>query len=157
MKKIYKVLSLVILFWAIFAVSSVTQATWNASLLDLTWHDAYYTDLENDNANDDIVARLYVEIYDPRVYAGMLTFDIYLTLELPSGMQYSYHFHFTNWDTDGFLFTVYFHNHATESGWYTIHAIGSIDDIPYAIHTWIKFDPPGSGKPKDPIVGFALG
>lgn len=108
--------------------------------------DAYYTDADDDGFEDDVVAHFDIHLSGKQRY----NMDIYPSLILPSGTSYDYGYTI-NTRLTTLHCTMYFYDHATESGDYTFHvdvilytggvASGQVDYV---------FDPPGGSGDADP-------
>lgn len=133
--------------------SSVTVSSTNDKVvLGLTILSAEYTDADNDGFADDVVAYFDIKLSGTRRY----TLDIYPSLELPSGTEYTYAYTI-NTRLEILHCTMYFYNHATESGDY----IFSVDIISFtggAVSgtTDYVFDPPGGSGDADPCGSLEI-
>ncbi|RMG34074.1 MAG: hypothetical protein D6732_11010 [Methanobacteriota archaeon] len=107
---------------------------------------ANYTDLDEDGYMDDVYAEVSIDLYGGVAY----TFEYYVTLTLPSGLNFSYLFIIsTNYQS----FTIYnfFYDHATESGWYTLNIDATLNNGGRSTATsTLIFDPPGGSGGSDP-------
>ncbi len=121
-----------------------------ADTFSMKFIDAYYTALEDDGVENDIVEKIevYIDADVTSTKSRVVFFDLYITL--PSGLKYEYSFNLIT-KRNKLLLILYFHNHATESGIYEsgIFAWRQGDNVDYMIHQ-IEFDPPG-GSPGDPV------
>ncbi|MFX0113841.1 MAG: hypothetical protein ACFFB3_04790 [Candidatus Hodarchaeota archaeon] len=105
--------------------------------------DAYYTELDGDGLEDDVVTDLLIEMNEliPVLF-------IYIEVELPSGMTHDIWLPI-NPDSTELNFHVDFHDIATESGWYTARVFAAVPcnqgSLVYYLCDTIEFDPPGKG------------
>ena len=116
---------------------------------DIAITNAYYTCLEYDGLEDDIVIYLFIERDDG--YEGVKNWiKIYLELELPSGTILPYEFDVRT-DQLNFALCVIAWDAAIEPGWYTIRAY-EYDDDGFDDDDYVElvFDPPGSGGGAEP-------
>ncbi|MHA1772052.1 MAG: hypothetical protein ACTSYL_07375 [Candidatus Thorarchaeota archaeon] len=121
--------------------SSNDQATVTVHVLD-----AFYTDADDDGYEDDVIAYFDIHLDGAQRY----NFDIYPALTLPSGTSYLYGYTINTRLSDLHC-TMYFYDHATESGNYTF----SVDVILYtggvaSGQVQYVFDPPGGSGDADP-------
>ena len=114
--------------------------------ISVTITSAYYADIDTDGWEDDIYSSVTIDLTGAVRY----NFDYYITLTLPSGTSYTYHYSI-NTVYDVVNFGNYFWNHATESGDYSISVkvVLWTGGISSATHQYI-FDPPGGSDGGDP-------
>ncbi|NWF96176.1 MAG: hypothetical protein HXY34_08530 [Candidatus Thorarchaeota archaeon] len=125
----------------------------NSSLLSITHAD--YCDLDGDGFADDVLTKVIVG-----THSGLPEFVFCWTtlkLTLPSGTE-SY--------TDVWIWGIYssveitveWYDHATESGWYSLHV--TMDSMTmldsFAAEAHMVFDPPDEGPPGTPWVRVML-
>ncbi|MHA2370323.1 MAG: hypothetical protein ACXADX_16030 [Candidatus Hodarchaeales archaeon] len=105
--------------------------------------DAYYTELDGDGFEDDVVTELQCEMKEL-----IPVFYIYIDVELPSGTTHGIWLPI-NPDCTEFKLRVEFHDIATEPGWYTARVFAAIpwdnDSLVFYLCDTIEFDPPGKG------------
>ena len=123
-----------------------TAATTTTSTIDVVVLDSYYTDLDNDGNQDDVVSTVAFILNNNAIYQ----FDYLITLILPSGLQYQYYVTVVSF-VDIVILDNLFYNHATEAGYYTIivETLLYYPSYDYAVDGHV-FDPPGGsdgGKP----------
>ncbi|TXT57890.1 MAG: exported protein of unknown function [Candidatus Thorarchaeota archaeon] len=143
------ILGLVLIMAVSLLPSSVVAYSSNSSLLSITHAD--YGDLDDDGADDDVIteARIGSLTGFPEFIICTVTF----TLTLPSGANYT---------TDVVICGIYdvvdltieWYDHATESGWYKIHAeMESVTMLwEFSADAYVIFDPPEEGPPGTPWV-----
>lgn len=126
----------------------------NGTYMTFRVRDAYYGDMEGDGLKDDI--HMLIDIHIEGI-STRYNFNLYITLLLPSGESHTYAYSIKTKILD-FTAQVIFYNHATESGWYTIHLLtilfsgkttGDATDE-------YSFDPPGGNPGGDPHASFTL-
>ncbi|MFX1254342.1 MAG: hypothetical protein ACFFCZ_22210 [Promethearchaeota archaeon] len=125
---------------------SLPDSNGSADSLQIIITDASYGDFDGDSFKDDVFAEVKIKIFYPPPYE----LHYWITLVLPSGLNYSYLVELMT--TEDKVYTLnYFFDHAIESGDYTIiaeaelNAANTLSDS----HIYV-FDPPGGspgGKP----------
>ncbi len=148
------VLSLVVLSASTtlaFASTVTVQSTNDQVSVTLTILDAFYTDADGDGYEDDVVGYFDIHLYGRPRY----TLDIYPSLVLPSGTTHTY-LYTINTRLDTLHCTMYFYDHALESGNYTF----AVEIVLYtggvtAGEANYLFDPPGGSGDADPC-GFLV-
>lgn len=107
---------------------------------------ANYTDLDDDGYLDDVYAEVSVELSGAVAY----TFEYFVTLTLPSGLNFSYLFIIsTNYQS--FNIYNYFYDHAIETGWYTLDVDATLNNGGRSTaSSTLVFDPPGGSGGSDP-------
>ncbi len=132
--------------------SSVTVRSSNRQVsVTLSIVEAFYTDADGDGYEDDVVGYFDIFLGGRQRY----TMDISPALTLPSGESYTY-LYTVNTRLSTLHCTMYFYDHALESGNYTF----SVDIVLYtggvaAGQTHYSFDPPGGSGDADPC-GFLV-
>ena len=159
MRKFRKLI--LVAFLMIFAILPITMVVGDTIVrddeltvrIDIT--DAYYTALDEDNTEDDIVAHFDMEIRKNgrKISNDRQKFDLYVELILPSETSYIFGFRLFCRQSVSISPEIHLNNLATEPGWYRIvltcvlfdgsfvTSIGSEDLI---------FDPPGSTPGTEP-------
>lgn len=132
---------------AVSSVSSVTSASgFTRPELTVILYDGYYTCLDGDTLENDIVASAWIYIDSPYVYNTM---DLYIWLTTPDGLEYSYALNIVTYSTYGdcyFFIDLIFYNHALDPGNYRVETLGDLYGDRFYVYNSIIFDPPG-GKP----------
>ena len=159
MKKFTKVI--LIAFLMIFAFLPIGKAigeTYIADsdmtvMIDIT--NAYYTALDEDGKEDDIVANfdMVVTKNGRKLPNERLKFDLYVELVLPSGISHLFGFRVTCKRGVSVSPVIQMYNLATEPGWYTIILTCVLFDRGYitGIGTEsLEFDPPGGTPGTEP-------
>lgn len=145
--KPYLILPIFVL--AIFA--SAGQASANFSVY-VSINDAYYADLDGDLLADDIKLDLTLEIYNYNFYTSV---EVYVGVTLPSGTEYWFVITLDVYKSTTYYGTgldVNLYDTATESGWYTAHAVGFASGESYSVMESLTFDPPGGYLPGNPSI-----
>ncbi len=123
----------------------VSISSTDSPTVSITVKDAFYGDADGDGKQDDVIA--YIE----HNFTGATRYqlDVYPTLILPSGDEYTWYYTL-NTRLSSVTVIAYFYNHALESGNYTltIDAFLKTGGISHAQDSHI-FDPPG-GKGDNP-------
>ncbi|TFF68224.1 hypothetical protein EU520_00685 [Candidatus Thorarchaeota archaeon] len=142
---------------SVFLVMTTTPeaqaATYDApettAQIDVTIEDAYYLDLDPDLIENDVVVYVRFSLADFPYYE----FAYIITLQLPSGTEYSYLVYVYAWIDDVYLCNVFF-DHATESGNYTVYveAVMFIPGVATDSGEYV-FDPPGGSEGGKPTFG----
>ena len=119
--------------------------------------NATYLDLDNDGMEDDIVTEFIFRV--PTENIALMTCDLYMELELPSGYTYYTTYSFTE-TFDEVSILLEWYNTATESGDYIFEVridFQGLDEMGYYISGRISesivFDPPIDG----PVGGLPFG
>ena len=141
-------LLLVVIFPILNVASETTIDIGNISMT-ISITNAYYCDLQDDGREDDVVSTFTIEIENRNEQPFL--FITKIVLELPSGDHHDY---FYNMDTskEEYEYTMYFYNHATENGWYTVDIYCLLFDgrhLGFGIESY-TFDPPGDGDGGEP-------
>lgn len=112
----------------------------------ITILSACYTDADGDGYEDDVVG--YFDIYLSG--ASRYRLDIYPSLTLPSGRTYTYGFSVST-RLSVLHCTMYFYDHAVESGWYSfsVGVVSYTGGSAYWVEEYV-FDPPGGYGDQDP-------
>jgi len=159
MKKFTKVIlvSFLMLF-AVLPISTVIgelYVTDNEITVIINITDAYYTALDNDGIENDIVANFDMTIFkNDRKYSNeRIKFDLYVELILPSGLNYIYGYRVSCKGCVSVSPVIYLYNHATEPGWYTIVLTCVLADrglVTGMGSEYLVFDPPGGTPGTEP-------
>jgi len=147
-KRIFATLLMIIFV----STMNISQISANFSI-NIILNDAWYEDADADGDEDDIIILLTLELNNKRVVTKA---DLYLGIELPSGMEYWFvaNFMLRKSGSYGYInlkFTLL--NTATESGWYWAHAVGFAAGDQYSMMDSLEFDPPG-GKTGGSPTGY---
>jgi len=126
--------------------------------IDIT--DAYYYAADDDNVENDIISFFTLDV--KRNSGPMhknVKFYLLATLRLPSGQYYDYLFMVTSPCNCHAAPVLYFSNHATEAGWYTIElTIILLKGNPRtSVGTEsFEFDPPGGSTDGSDPLGCSI-
>ncbi len=117
--------------------------------IKVTIEDACYLDLDQDLIENDVLVIVRFDLADFPYYE----FAYVITLQLPSGIQYSYLVYVFAWVHTVRLHNVFF-DHATESGDYTVFvdALMVYPAIAEDSGEYV-FDPPGGSEGGKPAFG----
>ncbi|MBD3159569.1 MAG: hypothetical protein GF309_12320 [Candidatus Lokiarchaeota archaeon] len=117
--------------------------------IDVSIEDACYLDLDLDSFEDDVYVLLRFDLADFDYYE----FAYIITLELPSGIEYSYLVYVWAW-IDVVYTNNLFYNHATESGNYTVYVDAAMVNPVFTMdYEEYVFDPPGGSEGGKPTFG----
>ncbi|MHA1406583.1 MAG: hypothetical protein ACTSSG_04285 [Candidatus Heimdallarchaeaceae archaeon] len=121
----------------------------NNVTLELVIEDAFYTSLDSNNIQDDILSyfSLDIDCKDDKKY---VYFSLQIELTLPSGTSYSYLYNLKVFPGN-YAATLILYNHATEKGNYLLEITCVLYD--YYITSGTErfiFDPPGENEGSDP-------
>ena len=159
MKKFTKVLlvSFLVLF-AVLPINNVIGELYVTDneitvIIDIT--NAYYTALDDDGIENDVVANFDMTVFkNDRKYSNdRMKFDLYVELILPSGINYIYGYRVTCKRCVSVSPIIYLYNHATEPGWYTIVLTCVLADrglVTGIGSEYLVFDPPGGTPGTEP-------
>lgn len=132
-----------------FSTSETVIIENNKITMAITIVDAYYTELDGDGIQNDVVSHFNLNFTNDQFTS--VFYDLDFSLILPSGINYSYHYAFSTTEYD-LAYVVSFFNHATESGWYTFGITGTIYQGGTATGAVdLIFDPPGGTGGGDPL------
>ncbi|NWF96624.1 MAG: hypothetical protein HXY34_10835 [Candidatus Thorarchaeota archaeon] len=146
--------TLMVLAFLILAASSVVLPVAAAKTVQYTEPTpivlvitgATYADADGDLLEDDVIGWFDIQLSGSQRY----TMDLRISLKLPSGTEYAY-LYFVSTRLQTLHCTMYFYNHATETGYYVfsaealLYSSGGYYDV--AEYT---FDPPGGSGNADP-------
>lgn len=124
----------------------LNQTLYSEMTIKIVVREAYYSDLDSDGFEDDVYIRTELLLEGANRY----NFDYWLTLTLPSGVQFIF-----GWGINTRLNFLNIGNNlmntALEPGWYDLHVevIMKTGGISYT-NTMHTFDPPGSGDTNVP-------
>ncbi|MHA1303530.1 MAG: hypothetical protein ACTSPI_07500, partial [Candidatus Heimdallarchaeaceae archaeon] len=136
-----------------YTLISATTIVQNSKLrLTITITYAYYTDANDDGFEDDIIMDFIINITKLDKEIRFAEFDLIISLTLPSGFKFDYNY---NICTYKMLLncTMFFYNHATESGDYIGQVTGILYDDNESVITGVEtyiFDPPGESGDVNP-------
>lgn len=117
--------------------------------IKVTIENANYLDLDLDSNEDDIHVLLRFDLADFDYYE----FAYIITLELPSGIEYSYLVYVWAW-IDIVHINNLFYDHATECGNYTVYVDAAMVNPVFATDSeTYMFDPPGGSEGGKPTFG----
>ncbi|HDD67073.1 MAG TPA: hypothetical protein ENG31_00435 [Candidatus Thorarchaeota archaeon] len=117
--------------------------------ITVTIVDATYTDIDSDAYEDDVLVILRFDLG----YHLYYEFGYLITLQLPSGENYTYLVYVLAWVDTVYTYNM-FYNHATESGDYTVHVQALLLTPGTATDTaHYTFDPPGGSEGGEPTFG----
>lgn len=125
--------------------------TSHAAKLNITYsiHDAYYTCLDDDSKEDDVVGVIHVHISNPKKISN---FKIVATLIMPSGNGFIGEIHLVTSKATFFL-DIEFRNCALESGDYYLHISLTLNTGgTQTLTDDIVFDPPTGDDPSPPTL-----
>ncbi|MHA1225697.1 MAG: hypothetical protein ACTSPV_03035 [Candidatus Hodarchaeales archaeon] len=107
---------------------------------DIQIVEAFYADLDNQGLPNDILSHFIIEFEDDDNYSFIILF---ISLTLPSGTQFQYSYLIIT-DLPGIYVSLYFYNHASESGWYNLKISALLlGSKSHWISDSLTFDPPG--------------
>ncbi|MBS3795971.1 MAG: hypothetical protein KGY80_13790 [Candidatus Thorarchaeota archaeon] len=131
---------------AVDASSTTVSSTNDEVSVSLTIIDANYTDADDDGYADDVIAYFDIALEGARRY----NLDIYPSLTLPSGTEYTYAY-VINTRLELLHCTMYFIDHATESGDYifSVEIVSYTGGVACGSAEYV-FDPPGGSGDADP-------
>ncbi len=131
----------------VVTASTVTvQSTNDQVTIKVQILDAYYTDADGDGNEDDVIAYFDLSFEGNARY----NIDVYPSLTLPSGSEYTYAY-VINTRLSIVHCTMYFYNHALESGDYifSVQVVSYIGGVVSGTASYV-FDPPGGSGDADP-------
>ncbi len=133
-----------------YAASTDDSSDSTEPTITVTITYATYTDLDHDSFSDDV---LVITRFDIEGLFPYCRFAYLITLQLPSGTNYSYIVYVLAFYDTVTIENLFF-NHATESGDYTVyvHAILYTPGTPYDYKHYV-FDPPGGSEGGKPTFG----
>ena len=129
--------------------------TSHAAKLDITYsiYDAYYTCLDNDSKDDDVVGVIHVHISNPK---KVNNFKIVATLIMPSGNGFIGEVHLVT-SKSSFFLDIEFRNCALESGdYYLLISLTLNTGGTQTLSDDIVFDPPTGDDPSPPTLTCRL-
>ena len=135
------------------AAETVVQDYTTCVTLDIL--DAYYFAAEDDGLENDIAGYFMLKVESNRQLPPrkLVVFYLLVSLTLPSGKQYSYLWEVTSSYNIEVYPTVYFYDHATESGWYLLEITCFLNLGPKTTAFGTEsyyFDPPGGTEGTEP-------
>ncbi len=136
---------------SVLASSTTISSTNNQVSVSLSILHANYTDADDDGYADDVVAYFDIELDGGMRY----NLDVYPSLTLPSGTKYTYAYVIST-RLELLHCTMYFIDHATESGDYifSVEIVSYTGGIACGYAEYV-FDPPGGSGDADPC-GFLV-
>jgi len=151
--KIHSLFLIILCLGSIFIsfsnASETTTIENNGIIMTITIVDAYYTALDPDGLEDDVVSHFTLNFESDNF--DDIFYDLDISLILPSETSFDYHYDLSTSVFD-LSYTIYFYNHATENGWYTVQITGTIFQGGYATDTVdFTFDPPGGTPGGNPL------
>ncbi|MGM0686532.1 MAG: hypothetical protein ACQET3_06165 [Promethearchaeati archaeon] len=156
LKKKAAIMAVIFSLFLVFAnIPCVNALQYNSpdttSQIDVSIEDAYYDDLDKDLKEDDAYVLLRFELADSPYYE----FHYIITLELPSGIEYSYLVYVYAW-IDVVYINNFFYDHVTESGNYTVYVTATMVIPSFATDSgYYVFDPPGGSEGGKPTFGVS--
>ena len=121
--------------------------------IDYSIHDAYYTCLDDDSKEDDVVGIIHVHISNPK---KVNNFKIVATLIMPSGNGFIGEIHLVTSKSIFFL-DIEFRNCALESGdYYLLISLTLNTGGTQTLYDEIVFDPPTGDDPSPPTLTCKL-
>jgi len=156
-KVVFIIFTLAILLIPINIVAAETVIYNEQLSVSIHIDDAYYYAADNDDIENDIATHFTITVTKKGNFnhKKMVNFYLLVGLTLPSGTYYEYLFLVISPCVCVATPTVYFYNHASESGWYLVELTGILmtGDPAFAIGTEAcLFDPPGGTDGTDPLT-----
>ncbi|MFX1515375.1 MAG: hypothetical protein ACFFC6_03640 [Promethearchaeota archaeon] len=153
-KKLYLLIFWVLALSTISTVSgyeSVTLISNNQkNSVTLTITDAYYTDLDDDEVLD-IVSSFNLRFEHP----GPHLVQLYVTLILPSGLEFSYKWNIMTRESLVHFGQIHFYDHVLEPGFYILSIYTKLSTGGVSTGTAeFEFDPPGGSGGGDPLASM---
>lgn len=140
---------LIISSTSVLLVAAETTITDGDSYIIVDITDAFYTNADDnlDGIENDVLTLFTLDINQGEDY---LCFTLHFSLTLPSGTKYFYHY-LIDTNASHLSPTMYFYNHATESGWYDVRIwiVLFSNTISWGTEGY-TFDPPGGSPGTDP-------